>query len=326
MEAQYGGQTANQLRELLAGAESAETSIEAMLGGSAKAVGVIRDLLAAAEGGAAQATSQNSISQVVTSKQAAGIQSAFNACSKREVCRELLARERAVADMPAHGLDGRICEHCGNGHTELTFEDGRFSSNCDMCTADNDDVMVDHLNQLVASWVADLKGTPRPDPARTGMGVYCQPGDRRNPRWLLVFDDADRGPCNYDNEQDARRMFAIAEGNGWNCWLFSPTLRAFDTSQFIGAVTAAGVAVDSYALKGRHPANPTLIQRCQQAAGPDRWKVQRQDECLNKQGEWEPEPLPSNRNDAYLARCRFDSAQAAIDAAISAEQKESDQC
>ncbi|MBA9859184.1 hypothetical protein [Ralstonia insidiosa] len=329
METQYGGRTANQLRDLLAGAESAQASIEAMLGGGVNAITVFRDLLTAAEGRDAQAGSAQAqliASGTVTPQQAAGIESAFNACSNREACREMLARERAAADMPSHGLDGRVCEHCGGGHTELTFEDGQFSSNCDMCCADNDFFMVEHLNQLVAKWVADQKGMPQPDPAQTGVGVYCQPGDRRNPRWLLVFDDADRGQCNYDNEQNARRMFAIAEGNGWNCWLLSPTLRAFDTTQFIGAIEAADLAVDRYALKGRHPANPTLIQRCPQAGGADKWKVQRLDECLNKHGEWEPEPLPSNRDAAYLARCRFDSDQAAIEAAITAEQKENRAC
>lgn len=30
-------------------------------------------------------------------------------------------------------------------------------------------------------------------------------------------------------------------------------------------------------------------------------------ECLNKNGEWEHEPLPSNRDEQFLERCRFDS-------------------
>jgi hypothetical protein len=117
-------------------------------------------------------------------------------------------------------------------------------------------------------------------------------------------------------------MFAIAEGNGWNCWLFSPTLRAFNTTQFVCASEAAGVAVDRYVLESLDPANPTLIQRCKQAGRPDKWKVQRMDECLNESGDWEPEPLPSNRDGAFLERCRYDTDQVAIEAAISASQKE----
>ncbi|WP_181279484.1 hypothetical protein [Burkholderia gladioli] len=64
------------------------------------------------------------------------------------------------------------------------------------------------------------------DPANTGVGTYCNPGDRREPRWLLQFEDADRGVSIYESESDARKAFAHAEGRGYNCYLFSPTLRA----------------------------------------------------------------------------------------------------
>lgn len=36
--------------------------------------------------------------------------------------------------------------------------------------------------------------------------------------------------------------------------------------------------------------------------------------CLNKKGEWEYEPMPSSRDDAFYARCRFPSFEAAIQA------------
>lgn len=63
------------------------------------------------------------------------------------------------------------------------------------------------------------------DPANTGVGPYCQPGDRREPRWLLMFDDADRGLAIYESEKEGREAFAHSEGRGWNCWLLSPTPR-----------------------------------------------------------------------------------------------------
>ena len=329
METKYGGLTVNQLSDLLAGVEGAPTNIAGILGGGVNAIAVLRDLVAAAMGQAAGDGRRHAelfLPGTVTPQQAADVESPFNACRNREACLEMLVRERAAADMPSHGLDGRACEHCIDGHTELTFEGGKFSSNCDHCCADNDDAMVDRLNQLVENWLADQKGMPQPEPARTGVGVYCQPGDQRDPRWLLMFDDAERGACNYDSEHEARRMFAISEGNGWNCWLFSPTLRAFSANHFVGAVEAACVTVDRYVLIGSDPTNPTLIQRCPQAGGADKWKVQRMDECLNKQGEWEPEMLPSNRGNAYLSRCRYDSAKAAIEAAITSRQKESRAC
>ncbi|MBU9439117.1 hypothetical protein KTE91_28970 [Burkholderia multivorans] len=63
------------------------------------------------------------------------------------------------------------------------------------------------------------------DPANTGVGPYCQPGDSRAPYWLLMFDDADRGIAFYESEKEGREAFAHSEGRGWNCWLFSPTPR-----------------------------------------------------------------------------------------------------
>lgn len=64
------------------------------------------------------------------------------------------------------------------------------------------------------------------NPMNTGVGIFCQPGDRREPRWLLKFEDADRGVSIYESEREAREAFAHAEGRGYNCYLFSPTPRA----------------------------------------------------------------------------------------------------
>ncbi|WP_431018199.1 hypothetical protein [Burkholderia gladioli] len=64
------------------------------------------------------------------------------------------------------------------------------------------------------------------DTMNTGVGIFCQPGDRPAPRWLLKFEDADRGVSIYESEREAREAFAHAEGRGYNCYLFSPTPRA----------------------------------------------------------------------------------------------------
>lgn len=37
----------------------------------------------------------------------------------------------------------------------------------------------------------------------------------------------------------------------------------------------------------------------------DRWAIRSHGECLNNEGEWEYEPLPSNRDDEFYARCRW---------------------
>ena len=40
--------------------------------------------------------------------------------------------------------------------------------------------------------------------------------------------------------------------------------------------------------------------------------------CLSKQGEWEPEPIPSSRTSMFLTRCRWSDLEGATTAALSA--------
>ena len=44
--------------------------------------------------------------------------------------------------------------------------------------------------------------------------------------------------------------------------------------------------------------------------GDDRWAVKGLFEVLNRDGEWEREPSPSNRDDDFKARCRFTEEEA----------------
>jgi hypothetical protein len=64
------------------------------------------------------------------------------------------------------------------------------------------------------------------------------------------------------------------------------------------------------------------IIRTEQRTGPAKWKVLNGGYCLTKTGDWEWEPLPSSRTDEFIERCRFNSAQEAIDAALNAARKE----
>lgn len=83
------------------------------------------------------------------------------------------------------------------------------------------------------------------------------------------------------------------------------------------------VIVDCYAIPtSEHMGAEVKIQRARQLEGPDLWKVTKHGDCLNKAGEWEYEPLPSSRDDAFIARCRFASAADAIGAAIQQDKKE----
>lgn len=81
------------------------------------------------------------------------------------------------------------------------------------------------------------------------------------------------------------------------------------------------VIVDAYAFPTADLyADEIKIQRTRQIEGPALWKVMDKGNCLNKSGEWEWEPMPSSRDDEFLARCRFDTADEAIRAAISAKK------
>lgn len=53
------------------------------------------------------------------------------------------------------------------------------------------------------------------------------------------------------------------------------------------------------------------IERATQRDGRHKWAVRRAGSCLNRDSEFEYEPLPSSRDDEFLARCRFDSAESA---------------
>jgi hypothetical protein len=79
-------------------------------------------------------------------------------------------------------------------------------------------------------------------------------------------------------------------------------------------VLPEGVVVSGYRIGSGTGA--TRVERAQQIEGPDKWAVRQGGNCLSKAGEWEWEPMPSGREDDFLERCRFDTAQDAIAAAI----------
>ena len=54
------------------------------------------------------------------------------------------------------------------------------------------------------------------------------------------------------------------------------------------------------------------LDRVAQYNGPDRWAIRRGACCLNHDGNWEYEPLPSSRTDEFFARCRFATADEAL--------------
>lgn len=71
------------------------------------------------------------------------------------------------------------------------------------------------------------------------------------------------------------------------------------------------VAVSYQLPPGARYDAPTL-DRVGQIEGPDLWAVRRLGRCLNRDGEWEYEPRPSSRDDAFKARCRFATPEEAL--------------
>lgn len=53
------------------------------------------------------------------------------------------------------------------------------------------------------------------------------------------------------------------------------------------------------------------IDRCRKRGGAGWWAIRRNGDCMNREGEYEYEPLPSSCDDDFLARCRFASAEEA---------------
>ena len=83
------------------------------------------------------------------------------------------------------------------------------------------------------------------------------------------------------------------------------------------SASSAKAVVSAYAID-LSPRDSVRIERAVQIDGPAKWAVRLDGDCLSRTGEWEWEPMPSGRDDDFLARCRFDTDQEAIDAAARA--------
>jgi hypothetical protein len=74
-----------------------------------------------------------------------------------------------------------------------------------------------------------------------------------------------------------------------------------DTPAKVASTDGLGMPVAAYESDEN-----VQIVACKQRDGSRLWAVRDNTGwVLNKQGEWEPEPQPSNRDDAFLTRCRY---------------------
>lgn len=70
---------------------------------------------------------------------------------------------------------------------------------------------------------------------------------------------------------------------------------------------------------GEHEGHPIYVEECQQRDNSVLYAIRQRGFCLNKQGDWEYEPIPSSRDDAFIARCRWADLEDAISAARACE-------
>jgi hypothetical protein len=61
---------------------------------------------------------------------------------------------------------------------------------------------------------------------------------------------------------------------------------------------------------------PVTIEQVRSMDGDYRYAVRQASAVLSKTGEWEHEPIPSSRDDAFFLRCRFDSWEEAAKAIL----------
>ena len=55
-----------------------------------------------------------------------------------------------------------------------------------------------------------------------------------------------------------------------------------------------------------------VVRYCPRRDGATRWAVARDGAVLAKDGQWEFEPQPSNRDEEFFERCRYDSPESAL--------------
>lgn len=74
----------------------------------------------------------------------------------------------------------------------------------------------------------------------------------------------------------------------------------------------SSLRVNVYQLDEFEGIETTLERVGRRPNEPDRWAIREFSHCLNKAGKWEYEPSPSERDEAFLKRCRWDSAEEAL--------------
>lgn len=103
----------------------------------------------------------------------------------------------------------------------------------------------------------------------------------------------------------------------------APHTQAFVYEQPAADALPDGVRVDAYGIGSDHSRSGViLVQRMSQMDGSDLWAVRnRHGSVLAKDGQWEFEPQPSSRDDAFMERCRYATHLEALQVAQAAHDK-----
>lgn len=73
------------------------------------------------------------------------------------------------------------------------------------------------------------------------------------------------------------------------------------------------LTVECYRLDFWEDVILVILERCGQRDGSDLWAIREGGSCLNKDGQWEYEPIPSSRDKDFIGRCRWATAQDALE-------------
>lgn len=83
------------------------------------------------------------------------------------------------------------------------------------------------------------------------------------------------------------------------------------------ALAALSAEIHQYRIPATDVFSQITIEERQQPFGKNSlWAVKKGNCVLNREGEWEYEMLPSSRDEEFIARCRFESAEGAAQALI----------
>jgi hypothetical protein len=109
--------------------------------------------------------------------------------------------------------------------------------------------------------------------------------------------------------------FIIYERGFRNGAAWKPAIESLEPVAAVSANAALPVGAEAiaFSIPGFDQAR---IERVVQRNGDYVWAVRNCGSCLAKDGTWEYEPQPSNRDDSFIERCRFSELSDAFSTAI----------